>query len=60
MRDRKPIEQMTFDKSRFNRDEFSTFLRSLDWDLMYNHCNADSMFYIFISLLIGALKQHAP
>ena len=43
MRDRKPIEKMIFDKSRFNRDEFRTTLRSLDWDLMYNQCNADSM-----------------
>ena len=60
MRDRKPIEKMVFDKSRFNRDELRTTLRSLDWDLMYNQCNADSMLYTFISLLSRALKQHAP
>ena len=60
MRDRKPIEKMIFDKSRFNRDEFRTTLRSLNWDLMYNQCSADSMLYIFISLITGALKQHAP
>ena len=60
MRDRKPIEKMVFDKSRFNRDQFRTTLRSLDWDLMYNQCNAYSMLYTFISLLRGALKQHAP
>ena len=59
MRDRKPVEKMIFDKSRFNMDEFRTTLRSLDWDLMYNQCNADSMLYTFISLLTGALKQHA-
>ena len=57
---RKPIEKMIFDKSRFNRDEFRTTLRSLDWDLMYNQCSADSMLYIFISLITGASKQHAP
>ena len=60
MRDRKPIEKMIFDKSRFNRDEFRTTSRSLDWDLMYNQCSADSTLYIFISLIAGALKQHAP
>ena len=60
MRDRKPIEKLIFDKSRFNRDEFRATLRSLDWDLMYNQCNADSILYTFISLLSGALKQHAP
>ena len=60
MRDRKPIEKLIFDKSRFNRDEFRTTLRSLDWDLMYNQCSADSTLYIFISLITGALKQHAP
>ena len=27
---------------------------------MYNQCNAGSMLYTFISLLTGALKQHAP
>ena len=53
MRDRKPIEKMIFDKSRFNRDEFGTTLRSLDWVLMYNRCNADSRLYIFIPLLTG-------
>ena len=37
-----------------------TTLRSLDWDIMYNQCNADSYLYISISLLTGALKQHAP
>ena len=51
---------MNFNKSRFNRDEFRTTLGSLDWDLMYNQCNVDSMLYIFISLLTGALKQHVP
>ena len=51
---------MIFDKSRFNRDEFCTTLRTVDWDLMYNQCSADSMLYIFISLIPGALKQHAP
>ena len=60
MRDRKPIEKMIFDKSRFNRDEFRTTLGSLDWDLMYNQCSADSILKIFISLITGALKQHAP
>ena len=51
---------MIFDQSRFNRNEFRTTLTSLDWDLMYNQCNADSMLFIFVSLLTGALKQHAP
>ena len=60
VRDRKLIEKMIFDKARFNTDEFRTTLRSLDWDLMYNQCNADSMIYIFISLLTEYLKQHAP
>ena len=43
MRDRKPIEITIFDKSTFKRDEFRTTSRSLDWDLMYNQCNPDSM-----------------
>ena len=60
MSDRKPIHKRTSDKSRFNEDEFRTILGSLDWGLMYNQCKADSMLYLFISLLTGALKQHAP
>ena len=59
MSDRKSIEKTIFDESRFNRDEFRTTFRSVDWGLIYNQCIADSMLYIFYSLLTRALKLHA-
>ena len=59
MSDKKPLEKRIFENpesTKMNR----TTSRSLDWDLMYNQCNADSMLHLFISLLTGAMKNHAP
>ena len=44
----------------FNKIEFRTILRYLDWALMYNQSNTVSMLYIFIFPLTGAMKQHDP